>query len=557
MDNINILRKQAINGKRASADKLIAYYGTDISFICKALSDNSETSLDAEKAAGERIIQSLPQVEGILDLRLFVRQLTAEICINSSGKSLPPSDENNTDDTLPEDTINLPNAVLSDRDTLSKAEELMYYSTDSYEYRIFVMYYFCRMVPMKIAGVYGCSAAQVTSILKSARSKICGSLSSLSFGSSNMISLYALMDSIAGNKQKKKNKSSSGFFSSNKGKIIAISVFSILLIGVVCEIFLLAFGSVNNNNEQSEFEYIPYEETSNGNYQNNDTGPGVGNNNVLYTFLTCNKQESVSESGFSPEGFAVQSDNLTLLEAIVIDSSAEMINPDQLGVSFLDSKENYHEGKRFYNQNVFQIDERTFLIRIYAMGNYQPEQFKIDLYMYGSLNSSYILPNDVTPIDSIAGLKISNLNSDDSAQPGSIIALTDSDNSEKLCFFYVADCNVYYNEYSNFTTKSLASVSLIQIGQNYMEMDKTKFSYEFNKTAFDDNSDRINDLRVEYIAGSDDESMPFTVNIDLELIISFKNDDGPDPEDITAEMLKGSIVYQNNNQKINIEPTRF
>ena len=62
-------------------------------------------------------------------------------------------------------------------------------------------------------------------------------------------------------------------------------------------------------------------------------------------------------------------------------------------------------------------------------------QFKIDLYMYGSLNSSYILPNDVTPIDSIAGLKISNLNSDDSAQPGSIIALTDSDNSEKLCFF--------------------------------------------------------------------------------------------------------------------------
>ena len=90
-----------------------------------------------------------------------------------------------------------------------------------------------------------------------------------------------------------------------------------------------------------------------------------------------------------------------------------------------------------------------------------------------------------------------------------------------------------------------------------MEMDKTKFSYEFNKTAFDDNSDRINDLRVEYIAGSDDESMPFTVNIDLELIISFKNDDGPDPEDITAEMLKGSIVYQNNNQKINIEPTRF
>lgn len=191
------------------------------------------------------------------------------------------------------------------------------------------------------------------------------------------------------------------------------------------------------------------------------------------------------------------------------------------------------------------------------MGNYQPEQFKIDLYMYGSLNSSYILPNDVTPIDSIAGLKISNLNSDDSAQPGSIIALTDSDNSEKLCFFYVADCNVYYNEYSNFTTKSLASVSLIQIGQNYMEMDKTKFSYEFNKTAFDDNSDRINDLRVEYIAGSDDESMPFTVNIDLELIISFKNDDGPDPEDITAEMLKGSIVYQNNNQKINIEPTRF
>ena len=552
------LLKKSLSGNTAAKQKLINLYENDIRFICRCLTDDKDSAEKAGNWAINTIHTENNTIRTVDEFTKAVRRTAVETALQNYAGSVPAAVHNeNSVLPVPDKTVMLPESAIKNEALISQAGELIYYCTSRYEYRFFILYYYCRLEINEIAELFHTDTFTVASEIAGAEIKIRSSLQTLSSGSGNTTEtdFYFLTGAIAAIKPKEKKKQAPVLSPLTK-KIAGIAVFCVALILIVCGIFIAAFRNVNNNESSAEETAI---------YLKSDHRTGnemmTENNSKdtkLYNYLITDRTVSLVESGLSNDGFVIQSESATLLELIIIDSSSELITEDQLEITFSDDSPIIENGKRFFTQTVHPIDERTFLIRIYAPGNYSPDQFRIDLYMYGLKDSSYNLPTQTTDIADISGLDIITNKeiTNQSAQEHGIIGLSAKAESGEMNYYYIESSLSYISEADENVILGIAELTLLPIGNKYGKPDEKDFSFELGQYEQSLSSDKMVETKCIFSPEYDTRKLPYVTKLVYEISMNFA-DSSSENDSVAQDILRGCFVYKGSANPLIIELERY
>ncbi len=561
MKNLQIIWKMASAGDRTAQQKLMSGAEQEIRFLCTALCPDS---IIREKAFGEsmNIISSGISGCGSLDEFTFlVRKKTAEICMRNTGERIVPDDIPQQDISLSGnmDMISLPSEVLRDYYAVNEAMQMIYYSTRGYEYHIFVLRYFAGFTIKDAAEMYHISESDAQKILVNTIAGIRHSLETFRPDEKKTeLSFSSLLDSASAlrppaEKRDGALRRTEQFFKTPAGKTAASGVFALILTAVCAAIFIPIVNSPGK--DQTESRYIHHGDFDyDNNYDNHDIVRKTDDteiNGSLYIDLVCDEVCEGSVLGINTAGFVQDSGQVTVFQLIVTNSTSDMINTTDLQATLSDGRENYYEnGKRYFTYNVFEIDERTYLMEIFAPGSYSPDDFRIDMYRNGIPDSSYDLPAKIKSPDDIRSDLIADNSSALNAPQHSIIRVFENG---KAHYYYISTAYVQITEQTDEEVTQEAVLLLIPVGGITGSDARDSFEYVSDPDALNKHSDIINNVTIErtnqhqYDLPEYISAVIFRINAELKA--------GNADIDEIKNALNGYFSYKNDT--IRIEPICF
>lgn len=561
MDKKERLLKKALSGDTAAKQKLRDMYEGDIRFICSCLMDDRDNAEKTGNWALNTLDTDSSKIRTVDEFTRAARLSAVSAALKSDSASVPAAvQEENTVLPVLDKTVMLPEAAMKDEAVLSHAGELMYYCTGNYEYRFFILFYYCHLEIQEIAQLYKTDIYTVAAGISDAENGIRSSVQTISPDSSKVYKtdFYRLTEAVAAIRPAEK-KQRKPVMNPRTKKIAGIAAFCAAMLLIVFAIFFAAFRNVNNeDNEDNENKETAYYLKSDHRNNNEILTEDHSSGSLLYNYLITNRTVSLSESGLSGDGFVVESDKATLLELIVIDSSSELINSGQLEITFSDGSPLIENGKRFFTQTVYPIDERTFLIRIYAPGYYSPDQFSIDLYMYGLKDSSYILPDRITGIRDISGLNIisDNNQTNKSAQEHGIIALHSGSVGKELNYYYIESSLSYITESDENIVLGTAELTLLPIGSKYGKPDEDSFTFELGQYPESLAADKKIETKCILSPETDSDTLPYITKLVFDISMNFP-DSSEENKAAAEDILRGCFVYNNPDSPLRIELERY
>lgn len=559
MSRIITYYKRAMSGDLAAAVKLNEIFEKDMAFICKALIVSKADDDDTAKRIGSTLSSS-GGLESEDEIRLNLRRRCAALCLEESRDIIPPDGYLCAQESSTEAAQNIPfpENGLNDPQLLSEALEKIYFSMDKYEYAALTLYYFCRFSTAELAQIYGCSEGAVITLLSDAAAKLIRSLELLTKDKSKTeTGLSALFDAMAlyGSEGGKASSGTGRNIDPKTRKVLkagAIIVFALLMICITSGIFFFAFNYGKEDGQSgSALPVYDYGQLEENEMQKENEKKNVSMINEtpmtdgLYIYLIDSSSKSFEECGLSPDGFVDGSGRVNVYELIVIDPGTEMITPDQLNVLFTDGTTNFSEGKSYFHQSTYQADERTFIVRISAPGEYTPDQFMIELDSYGQSPAAYVLPTHVTKVEDIKGLNISNntgANRSGYAEPKQIIDLISSRVGLQHNYFYIHNTEVTIESITKNKAVVAGKLFLYPLGNNGNGIDKNDFTIEKYPEAVYEYKSIMKDHSFRQVERTDDRTPPYFVRIDFELDYTFNKDISADYE-LLEKLKKANFQY--------------
>ena len=553
---LNILtRRFPMNANHSSAGhanlpKAIKQAQTDIRFICRALCDNTI----AAEIAVENTNKKAAALPDSSLTRQHIRRIAAGICLEQYHPIIPDSGQPmEIISDLTHYRIQFPADRLKDYDALADAMQKIYYCTETSEFRLLIAVLYAGVTTAECAAWYRISAETADSMLAGALRKVSTAFPAAADGRTGILpaELFEAAAVVSPPVEKKKRFSADSvrrLLQTSKGKIAVVTIFAVILMGIAAEILYFVFQHRADADmiAQPKLIYSDYYSTS-----GTDILPAEGyrTSEALYVDLINDMQYDFETLGLNPEGFVNSSDPVTFLQLIVTNSTSDMINLSDLDVTFADNRANMQDGKRYFTHSIFEIDERTYLIQIFAPGNYQPNEFKIDMTRRGIADSSYVLPLHLVDIDDIPGDLTVNANAFNSTvQQHDIAVFIDDDNIQD--HYYVQFSGTTITQVQDNTVTADIQLILLPVGHEFSHDPKDKIQFITNQNATVTYEDNMSTYYSEY-DNTNENIPPYITNIHERLTIEF-DDTIADPHQAALDILSGEFLYFSNNQKVTI-----
>lgn len=553
MKNIEMLCRRAAGGDKTALDKLISAAKPEIKFLCAALCTDKIIQNQACKTAAGVISDKILSGNSYKDFSAFIRKQTAEICIQMTGERIFA--ENISDrvalTSADMDSVLLPAEVLTDYYAVNEAMQLIYYSTRNFEYHMFILCYYAGFTVKEAASLYHISEADGEIILLNTIEKIRHSISVFRPDEKRAeIKFTSLLDSAAKLRPAAVKKSvllSDGepFYKTNTGKALIVGAFALLLIFIFIQvIFPMIIGTDKPQTDRpAEYNYdISYE---NHNVINETDQPAVSES--LYVDLVCDEICDSEVLGISTEGFVNESEQVSVFQIIVTNSTSDMISSSDLQVSFSDGTPNFEGMKSYFTYNVFSIDERTYLINIFAPGSYGPDQFMVDMYKNGAADSSYILPTEIRAMDNLRADVVANNSYTGSIPHNSIIRILDDD-SEYYYYIYRSDIQIV--ETPENTVSAEASLILIPVGGITLKDNTEFFEFVHYPDPEKKYEDIVENISIERVEQTESDLPPYISIILYRIEADVKTEDTDSY--VLTNALSGYFSYKDDTMRIEL-----
>lgn len=565
MKHIYNISQQAMSGDAQALKKLLVHYENDIRYICTVLTDNQQEAEQFYLKTTNLLSVRITSLSSDTDFNIYIRKLSAEVCSDKLSADHISEISEQTDDS--NDLITISESGKKNYTYLSDIQQRIYYCTEKEDYRIFILFFYVGLTIDEIAALYDADKDLIQNRLNTAVYKIKRSIPSIENDSTIRIDLKALTELLVNNKAPAGQRVSSSqhfsFFKTNKGKIIIVSIFAVLLMCVSFEIFYNTFLNAQNVSPAYDNPYPSDNQTTINYYQYDPDRPTVSDmmqdasDDILYTVLVSDTTSSFEECGLKREGFVKNKGEITLLEVIVTNMDAEPVTTDDIEVSFSDGSPNNENGKRYFVYSIFPVNDKTSLIKIFAPGTYMPEQFEIDLYRNRELFTSYILPSELIPISDISDIIVHSDISETNlieANSNDIVSLYTRQNIQS--YYYVVSSKMKHHEISDNTYSATVQLYLIQVGfETADKLSKDDFQFHLNTEAQKKYQDQIKNISCEIDSDDNAEYPDYGLSVTYMVDISFKEKAlSNDLYEIGNYITNGYFLYNGQGQdaKINL-----
>lgn len=540
MKNVQNLLRRAAAGDEGSLQKLLEAAEPEINFICTALCPGEEAAKKTAQKSMNIISARIKTYNTSSDIFSVIRRQTAEICTENPKGDIPADEipDGIIENDIPSEVM-LSDDILSDYYKLMQCMQMIYYSTTSSEYKIFVLHFFVGMTIEETASAYQIPSSSAERLLSSACTKAVHSLSETErTDGKKLISFRQLLEAAADSEPPEDKKglfSRSGkpFYKTQAGKIGIIGVFAAVLIIICAQAVnqIINMSASGDNTGQDSYVYSEH-------HTRNNSAPVIERrrSRELYIDLVCDMVCDHELLGLDTEGFVSNSSDVSVFQLIATNPDSEMINSSDLMISFANGSSDNENGKRYYTYNIFPIDERTFLINIFAPGSYMPEQFKIDMYKNGVYDSSSTLPTQIKSVDNVSVDIVANNAYKTSAFKGDIIALSEQGKGR---YYYISDASVSLTDFGETTVTAAANLTLIPVGS----MDSLVNNNTIDYIPYDDGREECRtNISVKPVENDHLDLPPYMSSFSFEITSEYSGDNERIISDLTGGDLS-KIIY--------------
>ena len=283
--NIRQIVENAKNGNQNAMQKLLKLSREDIRFTCSKLCSDHTKACSFAAEAERQISTRLDDLTAPEQYTLWARQTAAILCLKEACTFTIPQTENINGDNLHiTSVIHLPQRYLNDDNKLSDLSERIYFSTNTLQYRLLILYFYVRFPVNVLAKLLGGTEYDIATAINTACEK--AENAAVAFvkenndpPENNEVSLFEIFNKEAKNNPEKKNflsdfsihsankKSAGEFLKSGKNKIILATV--ALLLFTTAFVTALSIG-LNLNNQPLENRYDNYGDKNNNHGEEGD-----------------------------------------------------------------------------------------------------------------------------------------------------------------------------------------------------------------------------------------------------------------------------------------------